>query len=134
MKPNEADVAYFQAGGSYGLATGGAGYIVRRGGKLVKLAEKAAVLEEKATNVSGKAVENAVTKTAKLSLKTLKNNKEANSLAQKLGYKGAEELKKDFVGRAGAKFNIKYDSKTGEIILESIKDSTVKVRTGLIKP
>jgi RHS repeat-associated protein len=41
VKPNEADVAYFQAGGPYGLATGGAGYIVRRGGKFVKLAEKA---------------------------------------------------------------------------------------------
>jgi len=56
VKPSEADVAYFQAGGPYGAATGGVGYIVRRGGKLVRLAEKAEVLEEKAATVSSKAV------------------------------------------------------------------------------
>ena len=68
----------------------------------------------------------------KVSLKKIKNNKEANKLAKKLGYDGAEELKKDFVGRDGAKFDIKYDSKTGEIYLESIRDG-VQVATGMFK-
>ncbi len=66
------------------------------------------------------------------SLKTIGSNKEANKLAQKLGFDGAEDLKKAFVGKAGARFNIKYDSKTGEIFLESIKDG-IQVETGLFK-
>jgi hypothetical protein len=69
---------------------------------------------------------------SKYSLKPFKNNKEANKVAQKLGYGGAEELKHDFVGNQGSKFNNKYDSFTGELILESIKDS-IQVPTGLFK-
>jgi hypothetical protein len=66
----------------------------------------------------------------KYSLKKIKNDKEANKIAKKLGYKGAEALKEDFVPRSGAKFNIKYDSKTHEIVLESIKGG-IQVPTGL---
>lgn len=68
----------------------------------------------------------------KPSLKPFKNNKEANKIAQKLGYDNAEYLKQDYVGREGAKFNIKYDTNTREIYLESIKDG-VQIPTGLYK-
>ena len=71
--------------------------------------------------------------TSKPSLKPFKNNKEANKIAEKLGYDGAEDLKEAFVGSQGSKFNIKYDTKTNEIFLESIKTG-VQVPTGLYKP
>ena len=64
------------------------------------------------------------------SLKKFKNNNEANKIARKLGYEGAEALKEDIVPGAGAKFNMKYDSKTHEIVLESIQ-SGIQVATGL---
>jgi len=70
----------------------------------------------------------------KASLQIFKNNKIANEIAQKLGFEGAEDLKKFFVGKSNiSKFNIKYDKDTGEIVLESINDSSVQIPTGLYK-
>lgn len=47
------------------------------------------------------------------------------------GYKDAHDLKKEFVGRESvSKFDIKYDTNTGEKYLEN-KDGTVQVPTGL---
>jgi len=66
-------------------------------------------------------------------LKKINGNKEANKAAKKAGYKGAkaaEALKADFV-KNGANFNMMKDTKTGEIILQSIKDSSVQIPTGL---
>ena len=67
------------------------------------------------------------------SLKKVKNNKEANKVAKKFGYSGAEELKQDFVFKDGAKFNMMIDTESGEIVLVSIKDSRIQVHTGLFK-
>ena len=50
-----------------------------------------------------------------------KNNKTANKWAQKFGYNGAEDLKREFVGGDGSKFNIFRDRSTGEIVLIAIK-------------
>lgn len=72
--------------------------------------------------------------TQKPSLKIFKNNKEANKMAEKFGYDNTEALKEAFVGKSNiSKFNMKYDTKTGEIFLESIKDSSIQVSTGLFK-
>ena len=68
------------------------------------------------------------------SLKKVGSNKEANKIAQENGFNSAEDLKEDYVGKSSiSKFNMKYDPKTGEIILESIKDTSVQVHTGLYK-
>ncbi|MDR2913264.1 MAG: hypothetical protein LBV74_00260, partial [Tannerella sp.] len=56
--------------------------------------------------------------------------KEANRQAQANGYKGAEALKEDYVQKHGAEFDMKHDTKTGEIWLEN-KTGTVQKRTGL---
>ncbi|WP_313758004.1 RHS repeat-associated core domain-containing protein [Tissierella sp.] len=70
----------------------------------------------------------------KHSLKKFKNNKEANKMAKKFGYDGAEDLKEAFVGKdAISKFNMHYDTKTGEIILVLIQDTGIKLSTGLFK-
>ncbi len=67
----------------------------------------------------------------KPSNKPYKNNKEANKQAQKQGYKDAHDLKKDYVGKENvSKFDMKYDTKTGEIYLES-KDGKIQIPTGL---
>ena len=67
----------------------------------------------------------------KPSNKPYKNNKEANKQAQKHGYKDAHELKEDYVGKSNtSKYDMKYDTKTGEIYLEN-KDGTIQVPTGL---
>lgn len=72
--------------------------------------------------------------TNKYDLKKVKNNKEANKIAKEFGYEGAEDLKQSYVGKGAiSKFNMKYDSKTGEIVLESIKDTSIQVPTGLYK-
>ena len=57
---------------------------------------------------------------SKYSLKKIKHNKSANEVAKRAGYDGA-------------KFNMMYDTKTGEIVLVAIKDSNVKIPTGLYK-
>lgn len=67
------------------------------------------------------------------SLKKVKNNKEANKVAKEFGYEGAEELKQDFVFKDGAKFNMMIDTETGEVVLVSIKDSSIQVHTGLFR-
>ena len=69
---------------------------------------------------------------SKPSNKPYKNNKEANKQAQKQGYKDAHELKADYVGKGNvSKYDMKYDTKTGEIYLEN-KDGTIQIPTGLI--
>lgn len=69
---------------------------------------------------------------SKPSNKPYKNNKEANKQAQKQGYKDAHELKEDYVGKSNvSKYDMKYDTKTGEIYLES-KDGKTQIPTGLI--
>ncbi len=61
-----------------------------------------------------------------------KNNKEANKQAQKQGYKDAHDLKADYVGKKNvSRFDMKYDTKTGQIYLES-KDGKIQISTGLI--
>ncbi len=67
----------------------------------------------------------------KRNLKQIDGNKQANKISQKLGYKNAEVLKREFVGSSGALFNMARDTKTGEIILVLISDSSVQVATGL---
>ncbi|WP_394524320.1 hypothetical protein [Lacrimispora sp. JR3] len=66
----------------------------------------------------------------KKSGKPYKNNKEANKQAQKHGYKDAHDLKEAYVGKDLAKYDMKYDTKTGEIYLES-KNGKIQVPTGL---
>ena len=65
-------------------------------------------------------------------LKKIKNNNEANKVARDNGYRNAEELKGDYVPRSEiSKFNMMRNTKTGEIILESISDSSIHISTGL---
>lgn len=64
------------------------------------------------------------------SLKKISNNKEANRIAQEHGYRNAELFKDDFVSN-GARFNMHYCTRTFEIVLVSIMDSSVIVPTGL---
>ena len=66
-------------------------------------------------------------------IKIVGGNEMANSITQQLGYNGAEALKADFVGKSGSRFNMMYDTKTGEIILQNIKDSAIKIFTGLFR-
>ena len=63
-------------------------------------------------------------------IKKISSNEEANKIAKNKGYKGAEALKKDFVGDAGAKFNMMKNTKTGEIILQAIVGGA-QIATGL---
>ena len=63
-------------------------------------------------------------------LREIKKHSEANEIAEKFGYKNAEELKSDFVSDESL-FYMKIDKKTGEIILERINDSSIQVPTGL---
>ncbi len=68
----------------------------------------------------------------KPSNKPYKNNKEANRQAQKQGYKDAHDLKADYVGKPNvSKYDMKYDTQTKEIYLES-KDGKTQIPTGLI--
>lgn len=67
----------------------------------------------------------------KKSGKPYKNGKEANKQAQKQGYKDSHDLKEAYVGKKDvAKYDMKYDTKTGEIYLES-KNGKIQVPTGL---
>lgn len=50
-----------------------------------------------------------------------RSNKQANQRAQEVGYDGAEELKADYVGKQGSKFNMFTNRATGEIILIGLK-------------
>ena len=60
----------------------------------------------------------------------IKNNREANKLAQKFGYKNAESFKREFVFNDGVHFNIALNKSTGEIILVSIYNSKIVINTG----
>ena len=57
--------------------------------------------------------------------------KRANEIAEQFGYDGAEDLKEAYVFGSGTNFNMMIDTDTGEIILESISDSSIHVSTGL---
>lgn len=48
---------------------------------------------------------------------------------QKQGYQDVHELKRDY-GKEASRYDIKYDTKTGEIYLET-KDGKVQIPTGL---
>ena len=50
------------------------------------------------------------------------NKNYANKLAEKNGFKNAEDFKKHFVGENGGQYNMKINKKTGEIFLEGIKN------------
>lgn len=65
-----------------------------------------------------------------------KSNKQANQWAQEVGYEGAEELKADYVGRDGSKFNMFRNKATKEIILIGIKGflKGIEKATGLFLP
>ncbi len=64
--------------------------------------------------------------------KPYKNSKEANKQAQKQGYIDAHDLKEAYVGKDNiSKYDMKYDTKTGEIYLES-KNGKIQIPTGLI--
>jgi RHS repeat-associated protein len=64
------------------------------------------------------------------SLKDMSNGA-ANDFAKKNGYKDAHDFKETFVGREGiSKFDMKYDSKTFEIILEQKRNTSNLIRTG----
>ena len=65
------------------------------------------------------------------SLKDL-SNKEADRLAKENGYEDAHDLKDAYVDGEGSKFNIKVDTKTGEIYLEGLQNG-VQIPTGLYK-
>jgi hypothetical protein len=55
---------------------------------------------------------------------------EAGRQAQQHGYRDAEDLKEAYVSNNGSQFDMKHDTNTGEIYLES-KDHKVQVPTGL---
>lgn len=63
--------------------------------------------------------------TAPKSPKKVKNNKEANKVAEKLGYEGetpAEDLKEDCVPGNGSEFDMYRDASTGKIWLKHIQN------------
>ena len=58
------------------------------------------------------------------------DNNKADEQAKKHGYKNAHDLKKDYVGDSGSSYDIKHDTSTGDIYLES-KNGKVVIPTGL---
>ena len=52
-----------------------------------------------------------------------RSNKKANQWAEKVGYNNAEDLKSDFVGNKGSRFNLFKNRPTREIILIGIEKS-----------
>ena len=69
----------------------------------------------------------------KTELKTVGSNKNANKVAKEAGYKDAHDFKEAFVGKKNvAKFDIKYNKKTGEIFLEN-KNGKIQIPTGYYK-
>ena len=66
------------------------------------------------------------------SLKKIDGNKQANEVARNNGYENAEALKADYVSKNNvSQFNIMRNTRTGEIILQKISDSSVQISTGL---
>ena len=64
--------------------------------------------------------------------KTINGNKMARQLAQKFGYRSAEDFKGVFTGPNNAsKFNIAIDMNTFEIVLISLKNSGLIISTGM---
>ena len=61
------------------------------------------------------------------------SNSEADKLAKQNGYKDAHDLKEAYVGKSDmSKFNIKVDSKTGQIYLEGLQNGA-QIPTGLYR-
>ena len=50
-----------------------------------------------------------------------KNNKQANQWAEEVGYNSAEELKADYAGSLGSRFNMYTNRATGEIVLIGLR-------------
>ena len=72
---------------------------------------------------------------SKYSLKTVGDNRRANEIARQLGYDGAEDLKAAFVNKTNvSRYNMMYDTKTSEIILQGVKNSKELIPTGLFMP
>jgi len=65
--------------------------------------------------------------------KDIGDNKRANQIAQQYGYKGAEDLKKAYIGEKAptSPWNMGYDKKTSEIIIYKKSDRSVNIATGL---
>ncbi len=62
------------------------------------------------------------------------SNKKADQVAQSFGYTNAEDLKEAYVGSLGGQFNTTLgtlDKGKQEVILEKIKDTTIKIYTEL---
>ena len=60
--------------------------------------------------------------------KKISSNKEANKLAQDLGYKDAHDLKGEYVGKDISKYDIYKNSKTGEIfIMDKSQKNVIKI-------
>jgi hypothetical protein len=59
---------------------------------------------------------------------------DGNKIAEEYGYGKTEDFKEDFVGKENiSKYNIKYNPKTGEIVLEAIQGGK-QIPTGLEMP
>ena len=138
-------IAFFSGGASAGIKAAGA---VEKGGEVLALATE--TVSVAGVVVEGAGILDALKQSFSLgndlddlisqikgsdsgnNLKKVKNNKRANEIAEQFGYDGAEELKKDYLPKGNtSNFNMMIDTDTGEIILESISDSSIHVSTGL---
>lgn len=66
------------------------------------------------------------------SLDTIGSNQRADRIAKALGYSSAEQLKEDYVGQV-SKWDMKYDVRTKEIVLENHNTGEIEP-TGLYIP
>lgn len=64
------------------------------------------------------------------SLENLGSNDRANEVIKSLGYRSAEEFKDEYV-KHGTEYDIKYDTRTLELILVKKSDSSVQEPTGV---
>lgn len=62
--------------------------------------------------------------------KIVNGNKQANKFVEQFGYESAEAFKADIVGNQGSKFNIVYDTSTGEVFLRTVHQPFKFVETG----
>lgn len=126
--------------GGISVSVGGAPFT---GGASLTLAPSAALASRAvlthATGVLASSIQNMVKGNNNSSsgknteLKTVGSNKNANKVAKNAGYKDAHDFKEAFVGKKDiAKFDIKYNKKTGEIFLEN-KNGKIQVPTGYYK-
>lgn len=70
-----------------------------------------------------------------MTLDTIGGNDKAKKIAEKLGYRSAEELKEDYVPKYEVdKYDIKYDKKTKELFLVRKDGRGEPIPTGLKNP